>query len=91
MASVALHQNSRSRLRLSVEIRVVSSQLIMHQEKCWEIIIDCEAVTKTTMTTIYCNWLGAVDIGYNQIIIILQPLKCIYYQCKFPSDYSSYN
>jgi hypothetical protein len=42
-----------------------------HQEKYSKIVIDYKAVMKAGMTGICCNRLGAVDIGYNPIIIIL--------------------
>ena len=48
-----------------------------HQEKYSKIVIDYKAVTKTGMTGIYCNGLGAVDIAYNPIIIISQPLSLL--------------
>ena len=42
-----------------------------HQEKYSKIVIDYKAVMKAGMTGICCNRLGAVDIGYNPIIIVL--------------------
>ena len=43
----------------------------LHQEKYSKIVIDYKAVMKAGMTGICCNRLGAVDIGYNPIIIVL--------------------
>ena len=55
-----------------------------HQEKCSEIIINCKEVMKTTMTTICCNQLGAVDTSYNPIIIKSQPSKYMITNANFP-------
>jgi hypothetical protein len=53
------------------DILIMNSYGIEHQEKYSKIVIDYKAVMKAKMTGIYCNRLGAVDIGYNPIIIIL--------------------
>ena len=47
-------------------------------------ITDVSAFTKAGMTRIYCNGLGAVDISYNLIIIVLQPSKFIVTIVIFP-------
>ena len=59
------------------QLELLQNSCTPHREKYSKIIIDYKAVTKTGMTGIYCNGLGAVDIAYNPIIIISQPLSLL--------------